>query len=331
MSGWLPVSPDWERGDPREPIPADQVEFERGIIRECYSRIFAGESLNTLAYDLNARDIKTVEGNLWTTTALRKTLRRPAVAGLLRFRGELAGALARTEPIVSPEEWHRMTAIFDGRRHGRPITPIHMLSGTMRCARCGQMMYGTTRSDRQDEDGRPWREYRCLKTASRPKACGHNVIEARYAEASVEDAVVQRMGDPRRAERVARHLARVRDERGVLEAQRAVLKESADGLSQKVATWGLERVDSAMGPVLEEIEKIDRKLASLNDTETDEAAAKDAAYTWFDAKEREDLVALRAMVKRAVPRLAIRPQVRSMQNTPDRFDWDGKDLPKRLP
>jgi hypothetical protein len=331
MPGWFSVGADWERGDPRDPIPAEQVAFERGIIRECYERIFVGDTLASLVYDLNARGVRTAEGNSWTTTTLSATLCRPSAAGLLRFRGKVVGTLVRVEPIVSAEDWHRMVAIFDGRRRGRPITPVHMLSGTIRCTRCGQMMYALVRNSRKGNREEAPREYRCHKTANRPKACGSNVIDARYAEASIEEAVKARLGDPRRSERVARHLTRVRDERGKLEIQKAVLQKSADGLSQKVATWGLERVDMGMGPILVEIEKIDRKLASLKDEETDEAATEDAARTWDEAYGRGDVQALRAMVKRAFPRLAIRPHERRLHHTADRFDWDGKDLPNPLP
>lgn len=329
--GWLPVGPDWERGDPREPIPAEQVEFERGIIREGYDRIFAGETLSGIIYDLRARDVRTTDGNPFSTLTLREILCHPYVAGLLDHNGEIVGTLVRFDPIVSEEEWRRMCAIFAARRRGRPLASNHKLSGTMRCTTCGQRMYGTLRSDRLDDQGNPVHQYRCQKTVNRPKACGRNTIDARVAEAFIGDAIKARLGDPRRAERVARHLARVRDERGTLEAQKAVLEETADGLAEKTAAWGFKRVDMAMKPVLTEIEKINLALASLDDTETDEAAAQDAASIWDEAYERNDVEALRAMVKRALPSLAIRPDKKPPQQPRDRFDWDGTDLPNPLP
>jgi DNA invertase Pin-like site-specific DNA recombinase len=326
MPGWFPVGPDWERGDPRDPIPAEQIAFERAMIRECYDRIFAGERLTDLVWDFDRRGILSPQGRRWTTTPLGNMLRRPAVAGLLNFRGEVAGKLATIEPIVSREEWERMCAIFDGRKRGRPLTPIHKLSAVLWCGTCGHKLYGFTRP-RLDENGGTWREYRCHRTASMPDSCGHNVIDALYAEEIIKDAVIRRLGDPRRAERVAWYLAHARDEREKLREQKAVLEQAADGLSQKVATWGLERVENAMGPILKEITKIDQKLATIQDTETLETATRDAASTWNEAVERTDMPALREMVHRAFPRLTIRPPERPHDNRPERFDWEGETRP----
>ncbi len=50
------------------------------------------------------------------------------------------------------------------------------------------------------------REYRCRKDASH-FGCGHNVIHAVAAEAIVAEAVKARLGDPRRADRIAARLA----------------------------------------------------------------------------------------------------------------------------
>lgn len=325
MPGWFPVGPEWEKGDPREAIPAERVEMERAVIRECYDALLSGTStLSQLVKDLNARGVRTTTDREFSTTSLSKTLRLPYVAGLLKFRGEVAGELVNADPIVTPEEWRRLCGIFDARRRGRPTGRSYMLSGVIRCGRCGEKLYGRTRPG--TPNGAAWREYTCRRNADSPGGCGRNVIEAQYAEDAVTDAVKRRLGDPRRAERMARHLASARATRTKLDAERAILQDSADGLALKTAAWGLARVEMAMAPILERMTKIDAALAELDDVETPETAIGEATRTWEEAKAKEDVDALRAMVKRAFPRLAIRPHEMPLDLRPERFDWEGESL-----
>jgi DNA invertase Pin-like site-specific DNA recombinase len=329
LPGWAPVPPGWEPGDPRERVPDEQVAAERAIVRECYDRLFAGESLAALVGDLNARGVLTNFGKPWGRSPLRKVLSRASVAGLLEFRGgEVVGQLAGVEPIVSREEWERMLAIFAGRRRGRPAgLGTYVLSGLVRCARCGNPLYGAVRPNMKPyQDGSVRREYRCRTSADSPRACGRNLIDFRVAEEAVGEAVKARLGDPRRADRIGRHLAAVRAERDEIYAEIAALEESADGLAEKTAEWGLERVNKAMRPITARLETLNAKLASLETPESPVAAAEDAARAWDEAWERGDIPALRAMVKRAFPRLALRPGEYWGDHSPARFDWDGQSL-----
>jgi site-specific DNA recombinase len=328
LPGWAPVPPGWEPGDPRERVPDEQVAAERTIIRECYDRLFAGESLAALVGDLNARGVLTNFGKPWGRSPLRKVLSRASVAGLLEFRGEVVGQLAGVEPIVTREEWERLLAILDGRRRGRPPgLGAYVLSGLVRCGRCGSLMYGTVRPNKKPyPDGSVCREYRCRTSSDWPQGCARNLIDFRIAEEAVGEAVKARLGDPRRADRIARHLASVRAERDEIHAEIASLEESADGLAEKTAEWGLDRVNKAMRPIMARLDELNAKLAALEAPESPSAAVEDAARAWDEARERGDVQALRAMVKRAFPRLTLRPGERWGDHSPSRFDWDGQSL-----
>jgi hypothetical protein len=175
-------------------------------------------------------------------------------------------------------------------------------------------------------DGSPRREYRCGKSVDHPERCGRNHIDARVAEEAVSAAVVGRLGDPRRAERVAALMAAVREQREPLEAELATLNESADRLATKTAAWGIERVDAAMEPILKRVGQIRSELAELETPETAEVAAADAAHAWAEAVEQRDFAAMRSMVKRAFPRLALRPQARFNDHSAMRIDLDGECL-----
>jgi len=328
MPGNLPAPADWEPGDPRTPASVEQVAAERELIRECYARLFAGETIAGLVRDLNARGWRTTYGHSWKRSTFRRSLSRPAVAGLLIHQGEVIGEMAGVEPIVSREEWERMCAIFAGRPRGRPAGRVHVLSGLMRCARCGYPMTGMPRrSVKPYRDGSPRREYRCRPAADRPYGCGRNHIDAQAAENAVEHAVKTRLGDPRRAERIARRLARAQEERARVETEMATLRESADELATKTAKWGVARVDKALEPILARLTQLEIELAGIDEPEDADTAAADVAQAWDDAKGRGDLTALRAMIKRAFPNLTLRPATGWNDHSPARFDWDGPAPP----
>jgi len=172
-------------------------------------------------------------------------------------------------------------------------------------------------------DGSLRREYRCRAAADRPGSCGRNHIDALAAENAVEHAVKTRLGDPRRAERIARKLARAREDRARLESEMATLRESADELATKTAKWGVARVDKAMEPILSRLSQLESALAGIDEPEDADTAAADAAQAWDDAKARGDLPTLRAMIKRAFPNLTLRPATKWNDHSPTRFDWDG--------
>jgi len=312
---------------PREPAPAEQVAAERAIICECYDRLFAGDSVTALVRDLNARQVTTVTGKQWSRATLSRTLCRATLAGLVMHGGEVVTELVNTEPVVSREKWERMCSLFAARKRGRPPSPVHLLSGLMRCAQCGTTLVGAPRRQLPPyPDGSFKREYRCRRTndPNRP-GCGANHIDGLTADRIVAVAVKARLGDPRRAQRIAQRLARVREQRAGIEADIARWDEAADDLAAKTAVWGVARVDKAIAPILREVAKLRDRLAGLDEPEDHRVAAADAAHAWDEAAERGDFPVLRAMIRRALPNLTLRMPARWGDHSVDRFAWDGTD------
>jgi site-specific DNA recombinase len=327
LPGFLPTPPGWEKGDPREPVPADVIEAEREVVRECYRRLLAGEPLARLVRELNAREVRTTKGARWSGVTLGETLQRAALAGLVAHNGQIIGAAVNVDPVVSREEWERLRALFAARTRGRPVDR-HYLSGLVRCGACGCLVYGQRRGKRPPyPDGAVRREYRCCVRPELPEACGKNTIDARLLEATVGEAVKARLGDPRRADRIAARLAEARAERGRIEAEIGFLEGEADKLAGKVARWGVDRVDAQMEPLLRRVEQLRGDLARIEDPDTEGAAAADAARAWDEAEAAGDFATLRAMVKRAFPRLTLRPREYHYDNRPERADFDGESLP----
>jgi DNA invertase Pin-like site-specific DNA recombinase len=330
MPGLAPKPEGWQKDDPREMVPAEQVAAEREVIAECCRRILGGEPLPSVVRDLDRRGLKTVTGKRWTRDGLRQMLDRPALAGLLAHNGKVVGRLvAGSEPVIKAEEWERLSAILAGRPRGRPVADVHILTNTMACGTCGHLMQGTTRASLSPySDGSPVRNVRCRKDANH-FGCGRNSIDAAVAEAIVSEAVKRRLGDPRRADRLAARLAVVRDERARIETEITTLEAAADNLAAKTVSWGVDRVDKAMEPILTKLQKLRAERDALEVPDDPHAAMRDAAREWDEAEAVGDIAALRAMVRRAFPNLTLMPARSYGDRSPERFLWDGARPPKR--
>ena len=327
MPGLMPRPEGWEPGDPRAMVPEEQVAAERRVIAECYERILGGEPLVKVVRDLNRRRITTVNGKRWKRDGLGKSLTRSVLAGLVTLNGRVVSRLAGIDPVVSEADWERLCAILDGRPKGRPQGQVHRLTSLMACGSCGHTLHGMPRRQLPPyPDGSVRREYRCRKDASH-FGCGHNVIDAVAAEAIVAEAVKARLGDPRRADRIAARLTQVREQRAGKLAEIAALEESADNLAVKTAAWGVDRVDKAMKPILARLEALRRELAALDEPEGAGTASSEAAAEWDKAEAAGDTAAMRAMIRRAFPNLVLRPAARRGDRSPQRFAWDGPRLP----
>jgi hypothetical protein len=226
-----------------------------------------------------------VAGGHWTYFTLARSLTRAALAGKLMQKGTDMGTLANVEPVVTQEDWERPA-------------PQHPLSSLIMCE-CGRSrLLATVRSGRATyEDGSPRREYRCRRREDLPermRGCGRNVIDARAAEAAVYAAMVERLSDPRSAERLAAHCGQVRAERTRIEADIAQWNEAADRLALKTARWGQDRVDKAMEPILAEIDSLQAELAKLDDEPAGSpAGTEEAVAQWREAVESGDIAAQR--------------------------------------
>ncbi|MGI5131607.1 recombinase family protein [Pseudonocardia sp. CA-107938] len=336
MPGWLPVGPEWEPGDDRERVPAEQVEAERAVARECIERLLAGESTRSLVAELNLRvragelGCATTTGGEWTVLTLSRTLQRPAMAGILTFVDsdgeEKSVPLAGVDPVVPQQQWEELCALFAARRHGRPPTPTYLLTGVMVCERCGSPMRGHPRKGLAPyPDGSMRREYRCRRNTATDLACGRNGIDMRLADEVVRSAVLARLGDPKHAGRMAARTAAVSERRARLEAEIARWDDEASALSQKTLTWGVARVDRQMAPILAKITALRAELEALDEEDTPRAARANVVAAWTGAERDGDVATLRALVRYAFPNLALACPARRGDSSTARFLWNGRE------
>jgi site-specific DNA recombinase len=123
------------------------VPEEADVIVEAARRVLDGESLNSIARDLDARGVVPApprnhperQAKAFYTRRLRRILVNPSIAGLRTYHGEIV-ASATWPPILDRETWERVVAVLNApeRRRGyRP--PRHALAGV---AVCGALIPG---------------------------------------------------------------------------------------------------------------------------------------------------------------------------------------------
>lgn len=116
---------------------------EAQVVREAASRVLAGESLRSVAQDLNKRDQFTTTGKPWTGSAVRKVLLRPLNAALrtLGAGGELVQG--NWEPLLTQDIWRGLCAVLNdpARRTTEQRARRYLGSGIYKCA-CGSPMTG---------------------------------------------------------------------------------------------------------------------------------------------------------------------------------------------
>lgn len=203
------------------------------VLADLYARYVAGESVYGLVRWLNGRGFRTLTGGPWSDRTLRRVLDSGFAAGYFMAGGDPKRGIAPTlrqgvhEALIGNDLWQ---AYLDARgmrrvRPARAERSQYLLSGIVRCARCGGSMvagqYGTRREPK----------YRCKRGKEQgPGECSGGYVMARFVEAEVlawlEDlageveaaGTVAAVASARRttvqseAERLAREVARVREE-----------------------------------------------------------------------------------------------------------------------
>lgn len=120
-------------------VQAEQAE----LIRRIADRIYGGESLNSIAKDLNAREIATPGGGAkWTPTQVKRLVLKPSNVGLRQHQGRVVGK-ATWEPILDPKVYEVCEALIEGR--AAKLAPSdgkvkYLLSGVA-VAECGAPLY----------------------------------------------------------------------------------------------------------------------------------------------------------------------------------------------
>ncbi|BBG04600.1 MULTISPECIES: recombinase family protein [Pseudonocardia] len=115
---------------------------EARIIADLTVRVAAGETLNSLARELNSEGVTTSTGRRWDARAVRKLVMRARNAGLVEHNGEVVGS-AEWRAIVEPAQWRNAVRVVtaEGRRPPWTKNELYLGTGIFECGVCDD---GTT-------------------------------------------------------------------------------------------------------------------------------------------------------------------------------------------
>jgi len=205
---------------------------EAATVREAAGRILAGDSLRSLATDLNDRGIRTVTGRPWTVSVLRRILLSARISGQREHHGEIT-APGDWQAIISPDETARLRALLtDPARRTNRTPRSYLLTGLLRCGVCEAPLVARPRGDRT-------RRYVCAKGPGLP-GCGGIAIIADPLERFIVEAVLYRLDSPALAAVLARPAGGAPDEPGG--SAQTELEASSRELEQLAAAWGERQI-----------------------------------------------------------------------------------------
>lgn len=117
-----------------------QVEHpeQAEIVRECARRVAAGESLYSIAQDLNAREIPAPRGGKWLPGQVKRLATNPRYIGQRVHRGVVVGD-AVWDGIVEEDVYAECARrMADPRRYTTRDTSLkYLLTGILKCGVCG--------------------------------------------------------------------------------------------------------------------------------------------------------------------------------------------------
>lgn len=253
-----------------------EIPDEAEIIRELVRRLLAGEAINELTRDLNARQVPSRGNSYWTNAGIRQLVLRPSVAGLAAYRGTVTGELVGVTPIVPRDQWERITAMFAARGRGRPPSSLYLMSGIIECGLCGTTLNGIPKQHmRPYPDGEVRRHYYCHLRDGVHGGCGRTSVDMRDTDSIVRLLVANILADPRHASAIAAAEELARDQARSLDTEIEEAEQVATELAGRLGRGEitLARFDATMTPLDRRLADLRRRRAEL----TDSRSASDGA------------------------------------------------------
>jgi site-specific DNA recombinase len=245
---------------------ADKItirEDEAAVVREMVDSYLAGQSIKSLTVWLNESAIAPAVAKSWQTSAVRQILCSGRIAGLREHRGQVIGP-AKWPAIITPAERDRVLARIASRSVTKTrAARTYLLSGMLRCGRCGNRLFSQARHVNPDNRVR---RYVCLKGPDHG-GCGRLTVVAEPVEHLLTDAVLTRLDSPHLAKVLAGKSSPDRDFAALaaaVEADQARLDELA-GLYAEGVISAREWI-AARDPITARITQARRNIAQATDT-----------------------------------------------------------------
>lgn len=231
------------------------------VLLEIVDRVVRGESMNSVAYDLNARKVpaprdfgriaggKDSRGTLWTASTMGSLLRSPALRGITMHlgkvvRGEDGLPIRKGPELLSQSRFDKLQAAISRRSFKRGVTEPSPLLNVVFCGLCDSPLY----KQRTQRGDKVYMYYKC-PTRNVRRSCETRNCRAADLEQIVEEALLSEIGDAEVTRQVyvkgmdyQRELAEVEQAMADLRADRAagLFKGERGGAEFRRTYAGLE-------------------------------------------------------------------------------------------
>jgi len=181
------------------------VPAEAELILEAAARVLDGATLSSIVDEWNRRGVTTTTGGPWRINALSALLIQPRLAGLDVTHGngvahdssghDNGGAPDPLPAILDTSTHDALIALRQARRKqtarqvGSGSGRRYLLTGFLRCWRCGSRLGGITPRTSTVQP-----HYRCPSRGA--GGCSGAVVHASHAEDAVRTAILARIDDP---------------------------------------------------------------------------------------------------------------------------------------
>jgi len=285
---------------------------EAAVLREVAQRVLAGDSLRSVAADLNGRGIRTTQGNEWTSGGIKRVLMSSRISGRRDHLGEFSDA--QWEAIISPEDSDRLRRLLGSRTQASPRTPRAYLltGGLLRCGRCDTPMISRPNAKGQ-------RRYVCDGGPGHG-GCGRMSALADPLEAFIAEAVPYRLDTPELAAALSDARAQ-QTEWADLQDQTTADRERLDTLATDFGKEIIGRSEwlAARQPIQARIDENRRRLSRISPTTAiDEYAGNAEALrsTWDSLK----MPRRQAIVRVLIDHVTANPAKPGRGFNPSRFE-----------
>lgn len=275
----------------REVVPE---EAER--IREAARRVIGGESLLSICRDWQGAGVLTPRGRVWAPGSLREMLTSPRLAGKRLHRGEVFDSDVIPAILTDEESAAVRHILLDPTRRSGPVGRVRLLTGILRCGRCGTPMLGRNRKDKTPI-------YSCHTMRPGRPSCGRVSIAGALADELVSEAVLAFYETPE----VVAALAEARAGGAWVALSRAIAEDEA-ALERLAVDHYVERVIGRAEFVAAR-EGIERRLGgnrvALDRLHAERVVAGGGSVR--EAWEASDTPGRRAIIRAAVEEVVVAP------------------------
>jgi hypothetical protein len=239
--------PKWKRafgylGDTRQSDPATAP-----LVKQAYAAVLAGGSITDVARTWNAAGAHGLTGKPWSASTVSLFLRAPRNAGLRAHNGEIVGA-GTWPALVDESTWRAAQAVLNapGRAPGRKTVRRHLLTGVLRCGKCGHYLSGLQTVDNKRIAYTCKACRGCSIRAEHVEPLVYRVAGGRLAMPDAVDLLKAEIHDEAEAEAIRLNLQTLYDEVDNLAVERAEglltarqVKIGTDVIAERIAA--LER------------------------------------------------------------------------------------------